>query len=470
MYRLARTKGARPFPWLGAAAAAGLVVTTVPATGFADAGTCDRRRPRGAHSCDADGCLVPPGLRRRTPHRRVGHAVRCGLLRPDRSDGSAPSPPAQPRRLGRVVSLSLGRSVRGGPAARVHLDWRRRRVLLRDGVGQVEAHARGQPQQELGRRLGRVCWDRLQRPWRGWRSRRTSCPARPSGRGRSRAGIGVVLGVGAIVGDLVESLLKREAGVKDSGSIFPGHGGVLDRLDALARDAAVELRALGARRGAALIRVAVLGSTGVHRAQHARGRVSTPRALPRRGVGREPEGRRAAQPGGAIPTGRRRRERRSGRAAGDPGDRNKVGSGTSGSARGGGVPGRGRRRQRAGRGGGGSSRRSGALEAGHRLALANKESLVAGGPLVLQASGRGGAEIVPIDSEHSAILQCLEGYDAEMVCKITLTASGGPFRGRNLDDLAHVRPSEALNHPTWGHGGEDHHRFGDSGEQGSGGH
>lgn len=90
-----------------------------------------------------------------------------------------------------------------------------------------------------------------------------------------------------------------------------------------------------------------------------------------------------------------------------------------------------------------------ALEAGHRLALANKESLVAGGPLVLQAAGRGGAEIIPIDSEHSAILQCLEGYDRGTVHRITLTASGGPFRGRNLDELWRVGPSEALNHPTW---------------------
>ena len=90
-----------------------------------------------------------------------------------------------------------------------------------------------------------------------------------------------------------------------------------------------------------------------------------------------------------------------------------------------------------------------ALEAGHRLALANKESLVAGGPLVMRAVGRGGAEIVPIDSEHSAILQCLRGHDRSAVARITLTASGGPFRGRNLDDLWNVRPSEALNHPTW---------------------
>ncbi|MEJ2205085.1 MAG: 1-deoxy-D-xylulose-5-phosphate reductoisomerase [Gemmatimonadota bacterium] len=90
-----------------------------------------------------------------------------------------------------------------------------------------------------------------------------------------------------------------------------------------------------------------------------------------------------------------------------------------------------------------------ALEAGHRLALANKESLVAGGPLVLRAAGKGGAEIVPIDSEHSAILQCLEGYDRSSVERITLTASGGPFRGRNLEELWRVGPSDALDHPTW---------------------
>jgi 1-deoxy-D-xylulose-5-phosphate reductoisomerase len=90
-----------------------------------------------------------------------------------------------------------------------------------------------------------------------------------------------------------------------------------------------------------------------------------------------------------------------------------------------------------------------ALGAGHRLALANKESLVAAGPLVLEAARRGRAEIVPIDSEHSAILQCLEGHTSADVQRIVLTASGGPFRGRNKDDLWLVRPQEALKHPTW---------------------
>lgn len=90
-----------------------------------------------------------------------------------------------------------------------------------------------------------------------------------------------------------------------------------------------------------------------------------------------------------------------------------------------------------------------ALEAGHRLALANKESLVAGGRLVMDAARAGGGEIVPIDSEHSAILQCCHGHPSSEVQRVVLTASGGPFRGRNSGDLWHVRPEEALRHPTW---------------------
>jgi 1-deoxy-D-xylulose-5-phosphate reductoisomerase len=89
------------------------------------------------------------------------------------------------------------------------------------------------------------------------------------------------------------------------------------------------------------------------------------------------------------------------------------------------------------------------LEAGKRLALANKESLVAGGPLVMEALGRGGGELVPIDSEHSAILQCLEGRPRGTVERVVLTASGGPFRGWEPERLARVTPADALQHPTW---------------------
>ena len=93
-----------------------------------------------------------------------------------------------------------------------------------------------------------------------------------------------------------------------------------------------------------------------------------------------------------------------------------------------------------------------ALKEGKRLALANKESLVAGGDLVMKALREGGGEIIPIDSEHSAILQCLQGYDAGDVARIVLTASGGPFRGRAPEDLRAVAPGDALRHPTWSMG------------------
>ena len=90
-----------------------------------------------------------------------------------------------------------------------------------------------------------------------------------------------------------------------------------------------------------------------------------------------------------------------------------------------------------------------ALRAGKRLALANKESLVAGGPLVMEAAREGGGELIPIDSEHSAILQCLEGQDSGSVARLVLTASGGPFRGLERKELEGVGPEDALRHPTW---------------------
>jgi len=90
-----------------------------------------------------------------------------------------------------------------------------------------------------------------------------------------------------------------------------------------------------------------------------------------------------------------------------------------------------------------------ALEHGVELALANKESLVAGGELALAALTRGGGRMLPVDSEHSALYQCLEGRSAEQVDSLVLTGSGGPFRGRTRDELGLVTPEEALAHPTW---------------------
>jgi 1-deoxy-D-xylulose-5-phosphate reductoisomerase len=88
-----------------------------------------------------------------------------------------------------------------------------------------------------------------------------------------------------------------------------------------------------------------------------------------------------------------------------------------------------------------------ALATGARLALANKESLIAGGSLVLQAAKPG--QIVPVDSEHSALAQCLRGGRAEEVERLVVTASGGPFRGRTAAELEDVTPEAAMAHPTW---------------------
>jgi 1-deoxy-D-xylulose-5-phosphate reductoisomerase len=93
-----------------------------------------------------------------------------------------------------------------------------------------------------------------------------------------------------------------------------------------------------------------------------------------------------------------------------------------------------------------------ALERGIDLALANKESLVAAGDLALEAQRRGGGRLLPVDSEHSAAFQCLEGRAPDQVHSLVLTASGGPFRRRTRDELTDVTPEDALAHPTWNMG------------------
>ncbi len=93
-----------------------------------------------------------------------------------------------------------------------------------------------------------------------------------------------------------------------------------------------------------------------------------------------------------------------------------------------------------------------ALERGVDLALANKESLVAAGELALAAQRRGDGRLLPVDSEHSAAFQCLEGRASESVDSLVLTASGGPFRGRIREELGDVTPEDALAHPTWNMG------------------
>ncbi|MDA8293929.1 MAG: 1-deoxy-D-xylulose-5-phosphate reductoisomerase [Actinomycetota bacterium] len=93
-----------------------------------------------------------------------------------------------------------------------------------------------------------------------------------------------------------------------------------------------------------------------------------------------------------------------------------------------------------------------ALRAGRRLALANKESIIAGGPVVRAARRTPGAELVPVDSEHCAVHQCLRAGAPDEVARLLLTASGGPFRGRDAAQLASVTVADALAHPTWAMG------------------
>lgn len=93
-----------------------------------------------------------------------------------------------------------------------------------------------------------------------------------------------------------------------------------------------------------------------------------------------------------------------------------------------------------------------AIQAGKDIALANKETLVAGGELVMDAATKAGVKLLPVDSEHSAIFQCLEGNQNRPVKKILLTASGGPFRGYTKEQLENVTLAQALKHPKWNMG------------------
>ncbi|MDR0490960.1 MAG: 1-deoxy-D-xylulose-5-phosphate reductoisomerase [Oscillospiraceae bacterium] len=93
-----------------------------------------------------------------------------------------------------------------------------------------------------------------------------------------------------------------------------------------------------------------------------------------------------------------------------------------------------------------------AIDMGRRIALANKETLVCAGELVMKRARESGAQIIPVDSEHSAIFQCLASGTQESIKKIILTASGGPFRGMSREELEHATPAMALKHPNWSMG------------------
>ncbi|MBF0546005.1 MAG: 1-deoxy-D-xylulose-5-phosphate reductoisomerase [Candidatus Riflebacteria bacterium] len=95
-----------------------------------------------------------------------------------------------------------------------------------------------------------------------------------------------------------------------------------------------------------------------------------------------------------------------------------------------------------------------AIDAGKNICLANKETLVVGGKLVMESARKKGIEIIPIDSEHSAIFQCLRENDRRLVKRLILTASGGPFRKLPLNEFSNITPADALKHPNWEMGGK----------------
>lgn len=95
-----------------------------------------------------------------------------------------------------------------------------------------------------------------------------------------------------------------------------------------------------------------------------------------------------------------------------------------------------------------------AIQAGKHIALASKEVLVAAGEIIMPMIEAHGSLLTPIDSEHSALFQCLQGYRSDQIAELILTASGGPFRGKSRSDLSNITVSQALNHPTWNMGGK----------------
>jgi len=90
-----------------------------------------------------------------------------------------------------------------------------------------------------------------------------------------------------------------------------------------------------------------------------------------------------------------------------------------------------------------------AIKTGKTIALANKESLVMAGNLIMKEAEKSGAKIIPVDSEHSAVFQCINGCNKPYIKQIWLTASGGPFRGKKIHEIENVTPQQALNHPKW---------------------
>ena len=261
-----------------------------------------------------------------------------------------------------------------------------------------------------------------------------------------------------MAGDLWESALKRRFGVKDSGDIIPGHGGLLDRVDGLmfavvVMSAARLANEIGMGTLSLPRKVSVLGSTGsigvstLDLFEQAKAEVEIVALTAGRNVERLAEQALEWRPQIAVIEDEAALPRLRERLAGS-GIRTAAGAGAVAEA----AAADAQWVMSAIVGFAGLAPTLAAARAGAIVALANKESLICAGPAAAATAKLAGGVVIPVDSEHSAIFQVFSPANAQHVARLILTASGGPFRGWTREQMARATPAQALAHPNWSMG------------------